>query len=121
MAGFAGRKAPNVSQYIANLNAIPSAHDVAGQQETFGDLEEELAQFTNTEFLDFDTGSFLEQPAPEYDSGQDEHGKKNGSAHDDVKGLDFVDGMRCFATQSQPVEIIPMLASTSSSSNWMSG
>jgi len=92
MAGFNGRRAPNVSQYVANLNAIP---DVAGQQDENFNLDSELAQFTNTDFIDFDTANFLDNPAPEYDAGQDEQGKRNGSAHNSIdgKGLDFVNGM----------------------------
>lgn len=83
MAGWQGRKGPNVSHYLANLNALPSAHDVV--DDNFN-IDKELAQFTNTEFLDFDTGNFLEQSVPDYDA----DGKKNV---DDAKGLDFVNGM----------------------------
>lgn len=86
-----GRKAPNVSQYLANLNAIPSAQDLAAQEENF-DIDEQLAQFTNVEFLDFDTGGeFLEHPVPEFNP---DHGARSRrqSAEDtvDAKGMDFV-------------------------------
>ena len=86
MAGYGGRRGPNVSQYVAQLNAIPSAHDVAGQDE-MPNIEDDLAQFTNAEFLDFDAQDFF--PA------QEKQGKQ-GSAQEnnvDVKGLDFVNGM----------------------------
>lgn len=53
MATYNGRRAPNVSQYIANLNTIPSAADVAAQND-FGNFDDDLALFTNTEFFDFD-------------------------------------------------------------------
>ena len=91
MAGYGGRKGPNIAQYVASLNAIPPAHDVVNQQEENFNIEHELAQFTNAEFLDFDAGGFLEQPVQEYDSDQDKHGRSNAAAaHDDnVKGLDF--------------------------------
>ena len=56
MSAFNGRRAPNVSQYVANLNAIPSAQDVALQQQEGFSLEDDLAMFTNTEFFDFDLG-----------------------------------------------------------------
>ncbi|MCJ1390099.1 hypothetical protein MMC18_002957 [Xylographa bjoerkii] len=56
MSGYSARKAPNVSQYIANLNTIPSAHDITtGQQDGFP-LDDDLAIFTNAEFFDFDLG-----------------------------------------------------------------
>ena len=94
MAGYGARKAPSVSQYVANLNAIPSAQDVAaGQQDNFPDLEEELAQFTNTEFLNFDADGFsLEQPGQELEHGHEDNAKRAKITHDDVDGLDFVNG-----------------------------
>jgi len=43
-----------VSEYIANLNAIPTAQDLQSLEDfTMGDS---LAMFTNTEFFDFDLG-----------------------------------------------------------------
>jgi hypothetical protein len=95
MAGYQGRKGPNVSHYLANLNAIPSsAHDVVDDD---FNIDKELAQFTNTEFLDFDTGSFLEQSVPEYIP----DGKEDG---DDAKGLDFGNGMCCYYSR-MPMDI----------------
>jgi hypothetical protein len=59
MSGYHGRRAPNFSQYLDDLNTIPSPYDQAmqqqqQQQEAFN-LDAELALFTNTEFLDFDS------------------------------------------------------------------
>ncbi|KAL8950948.1 MAG: hypothetical protein Q9222_003038 [Ikaeria aurantiellina] len=56
MAGLGGRKGPNVSQYLSNLNTIPSEHDLAIQQSEDFDFSGDLAAFTNTEFFDFDQG-----------------------------------------------------------------
>ncbi|KAI4751526.1 hypothetical protein E4T44_14868 [Aureobasidium sp. EXF-8845] len=53
MSTYSARRAPNVSQYIANLNTIPSAADLAAQQE-LGTFDDDLAIFTNTQFFDFD-------------------------------------------------------------------
>ncbi|RGP69908.1 regulatory cys-3 [Fusarium sporotrichioides] len=53
MSNFNGRRGPNVSQYLRDLNAInrqENAHD-----EPFN-MEEDLALFTNTQFFDFETG-----------------------------------------------------------------
>jgi len=52
-SAYNARRAPNVSQYIANLNTIPSAADTPAQQQDFG-FEDDLALFTNTQFFDFD-------------------------------------------------------------------
>ncbi|KAK3673864.1 hypothetical protein LTR78_006419 [Recurvomyces mirabilis] len=52
MASYNGRRAPNVSQYLANLNTIPGPQDVAAQSAfPTGD---DLDFLTNTEFFDFD-------------------------------------------------------------------
>ncbi|KPM44985.1 hypothetical protein AK830_g1539 [Neonectria ditissima] len=53
MASYNGRRGPNVSQYLRDLNAINRQE--AGQEEPFN-MEEDLALFTNTQFFDFETG-----------------------------------------------------------------
>ena len=95
-----GRKVPNVSQYLANLNTIPSAHDVATQDESF-DIDEQLAQFTNVEFLDFDTGGeFLEHQIPDFNSDHGARSRRQSAEHNtvDVKGLDFVNSTSLYYT-----------------------
>ncbi|EAW10116.1 putative bZIP transcription factor (MetR) [Aspergillus clavatus NRRL 1] len=65
MSGFNGRRAPNFSQYIEDLNAIPSPYDQALQQQQRQDtfnLDAELSLFTNTEFFDFDSFGDLNLP-----------------------------------------------------------
>lgn len=47
---YNGRTGPNVSEYIANLNAIPSE---LPNDDDFN-LDDSLAMFTNTQFYDFD-------------------------------------------------------------------
>lgn len=50
-----GRRAPNVSQYLHNLNTAPTAQELADQQHDL-DLTTatDLDFLTNTEFFDFD-------------------------------------------------------------------
>ncbi|KAF2490731.1 hypothetical protein BU16DRAFT_469769 [Lophium mytilinum] len=48
---YNGRRGPNVSQYIANLNTIQPAEDLP---DPLLNIEEDLALFTNTEFIDWD-------------------------------------------------------------------
>jgi hypothetical protein len=50
MSNYHGRRAPNVSQYLANLNTIPS--EVPAQDEF--PIGADLDFLTNTEFFDFD-------------------------------------------------------------------
>ncbi|KAL2041255.1 hypothetical protein N7G274_006200 [Stereocaulon virgatum] len=85
-----GRKVPNVSQYLANLNAVPSPHDVATQQDDNFGLDDDLAQFTNAEFLDFDAGAdFLDQGMPEFGPNQSHRSRRQSSGNSDAKGMDF--------------------------------
>ncbi|OJJ44793.1 hypothetical protein ASPZODRAFT_134929 [Penicilliopsis zonata CBS 506.65] len=63
MSLYNGRRAPNFSQYLDDLNSLPSAYDqtVRQQQESY-DVDNELALFTNTEFFDFDNFGGLDLP-----------------------------------------------------------
>ncbi|EZF26596.1 hypothetical protein H112_01280 [Trichophyton rubrum D6] len=55
MAEFNGRRAPNFSQYLNELNTLPSPFEQTAQPDDLGfDVDAELALFTNAEFLDFD-------------------------------------------------------------------
>ncbi|KAI9829091.1 MAG: hypothetical protein M1832_000114 [Thelocarpon impressellum] len=90
MTGLGGR------QYIANLNTIPSAHDLAvqQQQERF-DLEDELAKFTNTEFFDYDMGENVDQGASvvTYDAALEERARReNAASHHHLGGVDYLSG-----------------------------
>lgn len=92
MDGYKARKAPNVSRYLANLNALPSAHDLATQQDEFN-IEDELAQFTNTEFLDFDAEGLMEHPMPEYDPSREDKARREIAAANNKisgKGMELV-------------------------------
>ena len=95
MANFGGRRAPNVSQYIANLNTIPSEFDVAAQQEENYSLADDLAIFTNAEFFDFDLGAGVNEKSAQYDAAQEARVKRENAAavENKAKGLDFVNGM----------------------------
>ena len=92
MSGFNGsRRGPNVSQYIANLNAIPSSHDVVNQHDGAFNLEEDLAVFTNAEFYDFDMGEEIDQQPMPYDPSQEERARReNAAPHKSAgKALDY--------------------------------
>ena len=65
------------------------------QQEDFS-FDDELAQFTNAEFLDQDVGDYLEQPMPEYDPALEEKARReNAVANNEIggRGIDFITGM----------------------------
>jgi hypothetical protein len=94
MAGYNGRRAPNFSQYLDDLNAIPSPYDQAVQQQqqqknSFS-VDEELALFTNAEFFDFDKFGGLSLPT--FDS-VDHTKTVDPTSHEaDMKFLDFLNG-----------------------------
>ena len=55
MSSYNGRRVPNFSQFLEDLNTIPSPYDQALQQQDDSfNIDAELALFTNAEFLDFD-------------------------------------------------------------------
>jgi len=63
MSSYNGRRVPNFSQFLEDLNAIPSPHDQALQQQDDSfNIDAELALFTNTEFLDFDSHGDMSMP-----------------------------------------------------------
>lgn len=51
MSNYSGRRAPNVSQYLANLNQIPSQQEISPTDLSLGD---DLDFLANAEFFDFD-------------------------------------------------------------------
>jgi len=81
MSNFTARRAPNVSQYLANLNTIPSQQDAAAQND-FELNDEGLDFLTNTEFFDFDATNFgAGAPGLGFDQPQQPQqpqGKQNG-------------------------------------------
>ena len=100
MATFANRRAPNVSQYLANLNVIPSEHDQ--QQEQTYNVDNDLDMFTNAEFFNFDLTEGVngtnnavgdEVGNAEQKTGYG-NGNRSGSRNRDPReGLDFQSGM----------------------------
>ena len=83
---YNGRRAPNVSEYIANLNAIPSAQDLqSSNQEPFS-ADDDLAMFTNTQFFDFDLGHEPDFQNTDLDGG---HGGQSVADSVDMKSMDF--------------------------------
>lgn len=96
MGTYNGRRGPNVSQYLRELNAIP-AQDPPAADEAFG-MEDDLAMFTNTRFFDFDSGQNTDYNAPpaKPDSVDTSHQRTDdltatGSVMGDF-GLDFIPG-----------------------------
>ncbi|KAL3418038.1 basic region leucine zipper [Phlyctema vagabunda] len=83
MSAYNGRRGPNVSEYIANLNAIPSAQEMASQQE-YPNIDDDLAMFTNTQFFDFDLGQ-----DSDFLGSLDTRGSTAAPEGTDSKALDF--------------------------------
>lgn len=72
-------KTPTVSQYVANLNTIPSPTDAEHNQDI--SLDDDLALFTDTQFFDFDMGQFTDVTEPiEYDSVREQQARRQHAA-----------------------------------------
>jgi hypothetical protein len=71
---MAQRRGPNVSAYIANLNAVHSPQDQNTSLPTNDApyLNEELAQFTNATFFDFDMGTHTGGSSTSGGNGEDD-------------------------------------------------
>ncbi|KAF1811146.1 hypothetical protein P152DRAFT_460017 [Eremomyces bilateralis CBS 781.70] len=83
---FQGRPAPNVSQYLQNLNTIDPQPIELPTNEDYGNFAEDLALFTNLEFVDFDqniggdAGGGADEVVP-YDAAEEERARRlNASA-----------------------------------------
>jgi hypothetical protein len=92
MAGYNGQRGPNVSEFIANLNTIPSAQDVAGQGPENFNLDDELAMFTNTQFFDFDLGQDADLKPSNFGFDFNEQGRVAPGAAQDIESIDFNQG-----------------------------
>ncbi len=105
---YNGRRGPNVSEYIANLNAIPSAQDIQTIDQQSFNFDDDLALFTNTNFFDFDQGQGrdVDLPAPSY--GGDGMGgpaaMTPGSG--ELKPLDYNTGEKTLAREPSPRGLI---------------
>ena len=86
------RRGPNLSEYIANLNAIPTAQEIRSNAENFN-IDEDLAMFTNTQFFDFDVGSGADLQGD--DMGFEGLGGQSAVGDEimDLKPVDFSNGM----------------------------
>ncbi len=96
MATFAGRRAPNVSQYIAELNVVRPEPDDALAADDAYDFETNLNLFTNAEFLDYPVDDIaLDQSVLDYTPSQEEQGTRASfvAKEDYPHGLDFVNSM----------------------------
>lgn len=95
MSTYNGRRGPNVSQYLRDLNTI-SPQETTSDGENFN-MEEELAFFTNTRFFDLDSGQNTDYQAapvkpdavatPAASSTEDP-----ASVMGDISNMDFMNG-----------------------------
>lgn len=86
---YNGRRGPNVSEYIANLNSIPTAQDLQAVNSELN-FEDDLAMFTNTQFFDFDMGQDVDLSA---DYGRDTNNVSATETVDLSKPFEMIDGM----------------------------
>lgn len=97
MSSFTGRRGPNVSQYIANLNSVePQPSDDVSPHD-------DLALFATTEFFDFDMSNDLASGAGDF--GGNFTARKSGTAWQESANSTAPDFLNCkfaltFSSQS---------------------
>lgn len=98
MANFGGRRAPNVSLLISQLNAVPSENDIATRPEDDFNFADDLALWTNTDFFDNDVDNGIEEPSAQYDPSWEERTRRENAAARRLssKGMDFTTGRSSF-------------------------
>lgn len=74
----------NMSEYIAQLNSIPSAQDIESSNNL--NFDDDLAMFTNTQFFDFDLGQDADLQPGSFDG---RGGQTVAPDSVDMKALDF--------------------------------
>jgi len=77
MASYGGRRAPNVSQYLANLNAL---QDTSPTDDLLA--QDDLSLFATTDFFDFDMGDGLSRGTSDFEPAQRER-KQNADRWQD--------------------------------------
>ena len=108
MTGYNGQRADELSQFLANGNAITSPSDGAPDQEF--DFQAQLEHFTNIQFTEFDPSGLV--PNNEHAGVRivkDESAKRQKTdRHDDDKEIGFANGQhsgypptKCFISPHQ--------------------
>lgn len=86
MSGYNGRRGPNVSQYVANLNTLHPQQDPLAEPLN---LEEDLAVFSSAEFIDWDaTGVDLNSPLDFLDSDPQQRPSRNFAPNSRASALE---------------------------------
>lgn len=81
--------------YIANLNAIPSAEDLAAQQQDNLNVDEDLSKYRIDEFFDIDMSERVDAAAVGYDATMMDRARRQNAtaqANNNVAGVDYLDG-----------------------------
>ena len=106
MSNYDSTRVP--SEFLANLNAIPSAADLAATEDF--NFDADLAMFTNTTFFDFDLGQDLDvtQPNPQrfeqnqgFEGQQQQHVEQQTQQQQDdlaKANMDFLSGELGFSS-----------------------
>jgi hypothetical protein len=85
-------RGPNVSRFIASLNVVPLAQDLASHSQDNSDLDKELAVFINTQFFDFDLGQDTDLLPLTFDFNT-RPGVAPALATENTEGMEFIAGM----------------------------
>jgi hypothetical protein len=120
MSGYNGRHGPNVSKYVANLNTIPTHQDLLAEPLN---IEEDLALFTNNDFIDWNEAEHLNASLDFLDNDQQQQPPSQQpvashiSAVDDPK-MDYPMAGKCLACHSVSVSCSHLVVFASARTGW---
>ncbi|PGH20827.1 hypothetical protein AJ80_03454 [Polytolypa hystricis UAMH7299] len=109
---YNGRRAPNFSQYLNDLNTIPSPYDQSIQQPDIFDVDAELAMFTNAEFLDFDNMADLPGELPEFkleDQARTQQPETSSTTNNASQNMKYMELLSDFNLPEYPDYSSPMI------------
>ncbi|KUJ06582.1 uncharacterized protein LY89DRAFT_406120 [Mollisia scopiformis] len=89
---YSGRTGPNVSEYIANLNAIPPTAAEATNDDDELNFDADLAMFTNTQFFDYDLGQDTDLQSTNFGVDGQDGAPTVAPDSVDLKSLEFMNG-----------------------------
>ncbi|KAF4125833.1 Basic region leucine zipper [Geosmithia morbida] len=110
MPPYSGRKGPNMSQYLRDLNAV-SPQDAAGDDGI--EIQEDLSFFANTQFYDLDSGQNTDYQAPPVKPEAVSQAPEPTSVMGEMSSIDFMNGE--FLTSTLGGEFLSIITTKQSS------
>lgn len=89
MPPYSGRRGPNMSQYLRDLNAV-SPQDATADDSI--EIHDDLSFFANTQFYDLDSGQNTDYQAPPVKPDAVTQAPEPASVMGEMSSIDFMNG-----------------------------